>query len=59
MAAQRLTRSIAFILLIQINFASAYWRLACSVSQEVRLDPVLFPGQVSPHVHKFAGGISE
>ena len=37
----------------------AYWRMACSVSQTARVDLILSPGQVSGHVHKFAGGSSQ
>jgi hypothetical protein len=36
-----------------------YWRMACSVSQTSRTDPILSLGTVSGHVHKFAGGNSE
>ena len=39
--------------------ARAFWRMACGVSQTSRTDPILSPGTVSGHVHKFAGGNSE
>lgn len=59
MACIRVFKAFAVLILFQSNVVSAYWRLACSVSQEERIDPILSPGQVSSHVHKFAGGISE
>ncbi|OAP65222.1 hypothetical protein AYL99_01194 [Fonsecaea erecta] len=38
------------------SLTHAYWRMACSVSQTVRVDLILNPDDVSGHVHKFAGG---
>ncbi|KIX92606.1 uncharacterized protein Z520_11635 [Fonsecaea multimorphosa CBS 102226] len=38
------------------SLSHAYWRMACSVSQTARVDLILNPGEVSGHVHKFAGG---
>ncbi|KIW24456.1 uncharacterized protein PV07_10168 [Cladophialophora immunda] len=38
------------------GLSHAYWRMACSVSQTARVDLILNPGEVSGHVHKFAGG---
>lgn len=43
----------------QSTLSLAYWRMACSVSQTARIDPILNPGSVSGHVHKFAGGNSQ
>lgn len=47
------------IVLLYLQCAEAFWRIPCSVSEESRIDPVLSPGQISTHVHKFAGGISQ
>ncbi|KAI9710821.1 MAG: hypothetical protein M1812_007370 [Candelaria pacifica] len=33
----------------------AYWRLPCSLIQTGRIDPVINPGMISPHVHKIVG----
>jgi len=44
---------------LRVDVARAYWRMACSVAQTSRTDPILSPGTVSGHVHKFAGGNSE
>ncbi|CAJ2506776.1 Uu.00g079620.m01.CDS01 [Anthostomella pinea] len=33
----------------------AFWRMTCGLIQTGRMDPVVFPGQISPHVHKFSG----
>ncbi|OCT53578.1 hypothetical protein CLCR_09595 [Cladophialophora carrionii] len=46
-------------LVLQPSLSLAYWRQACSVSQTARIDLILNPGNVSGHVHKFAGGSSE
>ncbi|EXJ64159.1 hypothetical protein A1O7_00495 [Cladophialophora yegresii CBS 114405] len=43
-------------LVLQPSLSLAYWRQACSVSQTARIDLILNPGNVSGHVHKFAGG---
>ncbi|KAL2441141.1 hypothetical protein ABEF95_012761 [Exophiala dermatitidis] len=43
---------------LQTDLSFAYWRMACSVSQTARIDPILNPGGVSGHAHKFAGGSS-
>lgn len=59
MAPHKLTSTLAAFTILQANFVSAYWREACSVSQMARLDPILDPGTISAHVHKFAGGISK
>lgn len=48
-----------WLLALRGDVARAYWRTACSVSQTSRTDPILSPGTVSGHVHKFAGGNSE
>lgn len=47
-----------WLLALQPTVAFAYWRMACSVSQTSRIDPIVDPGAVSGHVHKFAGGNS-
>ncbi|KAL6244706.1 hypothetical protein RBB50_008234 [Rhinocladiella similis] len=44
------------LLALQPTTSVAYWRMACSVSQTARVDPILNPGGVASHVHKFAGG---
>ncbi|KIW15968.1 hypothetical protein PV08_06018 [Exophiala spinifera] len=44
------------LLAMQPVTSVAYWRMACSVSQTARVDPILNPGGVASHVHKFAGG---
>lgn len=37
--------------------ASAFWRMPCpSRLIQERIDPLVFPGQVSAHVHTVAGG---
>jgi len=46
-------------LALQPSLSLAYWRMACSVSQTARVDLILSPGEVSGHVHKFAGGSSK
>ena len=51
--------SFIWPLVLQPSFSFAYWRTACSVSQTARADPILSPGGVSGHVHKFAGGSSQ
>ena len=53
------TQFAIWLMALQISPAYAYWRMACSVSQTSRIDPILNPGTVSGHVHKFAGGNSE
>lgn len=58
MATNKLTRTLVALALLQSDVVSAYWREACSVAQMARLDPILNPGTISGHVHKFAGGIS-
>lgn len=58
MACRRTVYALVALLLVQSELVSAYWRLACSVAQEERIDPILSPGTVSSHVHKLAGGIS-
>ncbi|KAI4222666.1 MAG: hypothetical protein L6R36_005974 [Xanthoria steineri] len=37
------------------GLSQAYWRLSCSLSQTSRIDPIINPGSLSGHVHKFAG----
>ncbi|KAI4258516.1 MAG: hypothetical protein L6R42_005041 [Xanthoria sp. 1 TBL-2021] len=37
------------------GLSQAYWRLSCSLSQTSRIDPIINPGGLSGHVHKFAG----
>ncbi|KIW49448.1 hypothetical protein PV05_11126 [Exophiala xenobiotica] len=44
------------LLALQPQLSAAYWRMACSISQTARVDPILNPGGVASHVHKFAGG---
>ena len=51
--------ALAVLILSQGRPAHAFWRQACSVAQESRIDPILSFGQPSGHVHKFAGGISK
>lgn len=46
------------LVLIYVRPSHAFWRMACSVSQTSRIDPILSPGGLSGHVHKFAGGNS-
>ncbi|EXJ95461.1 hypothetical protein A1O1_00583 [Capronia coronata CBS 617.96] len=45
-----------WLLALHPQLSFAYWRMACSVSQTARADPILNPGGVSGHGHKFAGG---
>lgn len=47
------------LLALQPQLSAAYWRMACSISQTARVDPILNPGGVASHVHKFAGGNSQ
>ncbi|EXJ89515.1 hypothetical protein A1O3_02582 [Capronia epimyces CBS 606.96] len=47
---------VLWLIALQSNLSLAYWRMACSVSQTARVDPILNPGEVSAHAHKFAGG---
>jgi len=36
---------------------AAFWRMPCgSRLMDQRIDPIIFPGIVSPHVHQVAGG---
>jgi len=36
---------------------AAFWRMPCgSRLLDERIDPIIFPGIVSPHVHQVAGG---
>ncbi|KIW45199.1 uncharacterized protein PV06_03601 [Exophiala oligosperma] len=51
-----LSISLLGLLALQPTITVAYWRMACSVSQTARVDPILNPGGVASHVHKFAGG---
>ncbi|KAL8771573.1 MAG: hypothetical protein Q9209_003016 [Squamulea sp. 1 TL-2023] len=37
------------------GLSHGYWRLSCGLSQTARIDPIINPGSVSGHVHKFAG----
>ena len=37
------------------ELSEAYWRINCGVIQTSRIDPIVSPGKVSRHVHKFAG----
>ncbi|KAL8999994.1 MAG: hypothetical protein Q9169_001239 [Polycauliona sp. 2 TL-2023] len=37
------------------GLSQAYWRLSCGISQTSRIDPIINPGSLSGHVHKFAG----
>lgn len=53
-----LLTSSLWLLALQPTPTFAYWRMACSVSQTSRADPIVDPGTVSGHVHKFAGGNS-
>ncbi|KEF59994.1 uncharacterized protein A1O9_04842 [Exophiala aquamarina CBS 119918] len=46
----------SWLLALQPTVTFAYWRMACAVSQTSRADPIVDPGTVSGHVHKFAGG---
>ncbi|KIW95941.1 uncharacterized protein Z519_03007 [Cladophialophora bantiana CBS 173.52] len=48
--------SSLWALMLLPSLSHAYWRMACSVSQTARIDLILNPGDVSGHVHKFAGG---
>lgn len=50
--------ALFFLLSVLTNPVFAFWRLACGISQESRVDPIVNPGTLSSHVHKFAGGIS-
>ena len=38
--------------------ALAFWRLPCQRSGLQRMDPIVFSGQISPHVHAVHGGSS-
>ena len=41
-------------------FGDAFWRLPCRGRTGLaRLDPLVDPGTVSPHVHSIHGGASE
>ena len=55
---QRLLLRWSLFTLCRLLTTYAYWRMACSVSQTARIDPILNPGAVSGHVHKFSGGNS-
>ncbi|KAI1084815.1 WSC-domain-containing protein [Whalleya microplaca] len=33
----------------------AFWRMSCGLIQTGRLDPIVTPGSISPHVHKVSG----
>lgn len=56
--ARTLRTAVFCFLAVHTNLVTGYWRLACSISQEARIDPILSPGNVSSHVHKVAGGIN-
>ncbi|KAI0015732.1 WSC-domain-containing protein [Xylariomycetidae sp. FL0641] len=43
------------IVILLAAHATAYWRMVCGLSQSSRIDPVVFPGLVSPHAHKISG----
>lgn len=47
----------AVLLLLQFLFADAFWRLLCDGSVGLaRIDPLMFLGEVSDHVHSIKGG---
>ncbi|KAH9905697.1 WSC domain-containing protein [Xylariomycetidae sp. FL2044] len=44
------------VVLAALQHANAFFRMSCSLIQTGRLDPIVHPGAVSPHVHKVSGG---
>lgn len=43
-------------LVVLASHAHAFWRMGCSKIMDARMDPVVFPGIVSPHTHTIVGG---
>lgn len=52
----RLAAQLALLLVLLCGQAAAFWRMNCpgNIMFE-RADPLVFPGEVSPHMHVFAG----
>ncbi|KAG2024136.1 hypothetical protein CC2G_001718 [Coprinopsis cinerea AmutBmut pab1-1] len=48
--------SVAFFVLSAITHVNALLRFPCSQLVTQRFDPLVTPGQVSPHVHQIVGG---
>ena len=47
----------AILFLFQILFAEGFWRLLCDGSVALaRIDPLMYFGEVSDHVHSIKGG---
>ncbi|TFK19087.1 hypothetical protein FA15DRAFT_602169 [Coprinopsis marcescibilis] len=46
-----------FSLVALAPFTNALLRFGCSQLVTERLDPLVTPGQVSPHVHQIIGGV--
>jgi hypothetical protein len=46
---------VGFFLAAASAPANAYWRMTCGLVQTGRVDPIVFPGVVSPHVHRIMG----
>lgn len=53
----RLTAALVACFTLLPTFTSAFWRLPCRGRTGVaRLDPIVDPGEISPHVHVIHGG---
>ncbi|TEB18281.1 hypothetical protein FA13DRAFT_1649444 [Coprinellus micaceus] len=46
------------ILSLAVSLASAQLRFPCSQLVTERFDPLVTPGEVSPHLHQIVGGVS-
>ncbi|TFK19847.1 hypothetical protein FA15DRAFT_600757 [Coprinopsis marcescibilis] len=40
-----------------VTYTNALIRFACSQLSIERLDPLVTPGQISPHLHQIIGGV--
>lgn len=58
MTVTRVTLPLLALATLCINYATAFWRMPCGIVQMGRIDPVVFPGTISAHVHKISGGSS-
>ncbi|KAH6901642.1 hypothetical protein BKA70DRAFT_1113743 [Coprinopsis sp. MPI-PUGE-AT-0042] len=47
-----------WILFFALTPVAALLRFPCSQLRTERLDPLVTPGRVSPHVHQIVGGVS-
>ena len=53
------TKILVVALASLIGFSDAFWRMSCSIIQTGRIDPIVDPGGIPPHVHKISGASSE